>query len=37
MTSNEGPGPRILGRLRSAAGAGVVRIEDRYDTGVDDL
>ena len=37
MTSNEGPGPRILGSLRSAAGAGVVRIEDRYDTGIDDL
>jgi uncharacterized protein YndB with AHSA1/START domain len=37
MTSNEGPGPRIPGSLRSAAGAGVVRIEDRYDTGIDDL
>jgi uncharacterized protein YndB with AHSA1/START domain len=37
MTSNEGPGPRILGSLRSAAGTGVVRIEDRYDTGIGDL
>jgi uncharacterized protein YndB with AHSA1/START domain len=25
------------GSLRSAGGAGVVRIEDRYDTGIDDL
>jgi uncharacterized protein YndB with AHSA1/START domain len=29
--------PRVVGHLRSAAGAGVVRIEDRYDTGIDDL
>jgi uncharacterized protein YndB with AHSA1/START domain len=28
---------RILGSLRSADGKGVVRIEDRYDTGIDDL
>jgi uncharacterized protein YndB with AHSA1/START domain len=28
---------RILGSLRSAGGAGVVRMEDRYDTGIDDL
>jgi uncharacterized protein YndB with AHSA1/START domain len=28
---------RILGSLRSADGAGVVRMEDRYDTGIDDL
>ena len=28
---------RILGNLGSANGAGVVRIEDRYDTGLDDL
>ena len=27
----------ILGSLRSADGAGVVRIEDRYDTDIDDL
>jgi uncharacterized protein YndB with AHSA1/START domain len=37
MTSNESPGTRILGSLRSADGAGVVRIEDRYDTDIDDL
>jgi uncharacterized protein YndB with AHSA1/START domain len=28
---------RILGSLRSVDGAGVVRIEDRYDTDIDDL
>ena len=28
---------RILGSLRSADGTGVVRVEDRYDTGIDDL
>jgi uncharacterized protein YndB with AHSA1/START domain len=33
MTSN----PRILGSLRSADGMGVVRMEDRLDTGVDDV
>jgi len=27
----------ILGSLRSAGGKGVVRIEDRYGTGIDDL
>ena len=37
MTSNPRPGPRILGSLRSASGKGVVRIEDRYGTGIDDL
>jgi len=37
MTGNARPGTRILGSLRSADGAGVVRIEDRYDTGIDDL
>jgi uncharacterized protein YndB with AHSA1/START domain len=37
MTSNARPGTRILGSLRSADGTGVVRIEDRYDTGIDDL
>ena len=37
MTSNTSPGTRILGSLRSADGAGVVRIEDRYATDVDDL
>jgi uncharacterized protein YndB with AHSA1/START domain len=28
---------RVLGSLRAADGAGVVRIEDRYDTDIDDL
>jgi uncharacterized protein YndB with AHSA1/START domain len=37
MTSNPRPGPRILGSLRSAGGKGVVRIKDRYGTGIDDL
>jgi uncharacterized protein YndB with AHSA1/START domain len=37
MTSNERAGNRILGSLRSADGKGVVRIEDRYDTDIDDL
>jgi hypothetical protein len=37
MTSNARPGTRILGSLRSAEGKGVVRIEDRYDTDIDDL
>jgi uncharacterized protein YndB with AHSA1/START domain len=37
VTGN-GPGPeRILGSLRSANGSGVVRIEDRYDTDIEDL
>ena len=37
MTSNARPGTPILGSLRSAGGTGVVRIEDRYDTDIDDL
>ena len=37
MTSNARPATRILGSLRSADGKGVVRIEDRYDTDIDDL
>ena len=37
MTSNARPGTRILGSLRSADGTGVVRIEGRYDTGIEDL
>jgi uncharacterized protein YndB with AHSA1/START domain len=37
MTGNAGAGTRILGRLRSADGKGVVRIEDRYDTDIEDL
>jgi uncharacterized protein YndB with AHSA1/START domain len=37
MTSNAREGTRILGSLRSADGTGVVRIEDRYETDIDDL
>ena len=37
MTSNADAGNRILGSLRSADGQGVVRMEDRFDTDVDDL
>jgi uncharacterized protein YndB with AHSA1/START domain len=37
VTSNAHADPGILGSLRSAGGTGVVRIENRYDTGVDDL
>ena len=37
MTGNTPAGTRILGSLRSADGKGVVRVEDRYDTDIDDL
>jgi uncharacterized protein YndB with AHSA1/START domain len=37
MTGNARGGVRILGSLRSTGGTGVVRIEDRYDTDIDDL
>src|SRR5215472_19255424 len=37
MTSNSRPNTRILGSLRSGDGRGVVRMEDRYDTDIDDL
>jgi uncharacterized protein YndB with AHSA1/START domain len=37
MTSNTRDGGRILGSLRSADGKGIVRMEDRYDTDIDDL
>ena len=37
MTSNAQPGNRILGSLRSADGKGVVRMEDRFDTDIDDV
>ena len=36
MTSNTAA-DRILGSLRSADGKGIVRIEDRFDTNIDDL
>jgi uncharacterized protein YndB with AHSA1/START domain len=37
MTSNADSGGRILGSLRAADGTGIVRIEDRFDTDIDDL
>ena len=37
MTSNARGSDRILGSLRSADGKGVVRMEDRFGTGIDDL
>ena len=37
MTSGTPAGTRILGSLRSADGTGVVRVEDRFGTGIGDL
>jgi uncharacterized protein YndB with AHSA1/START domain len=37
MTSDARGESRILGSLRSADGKGVVRMEDRFDTHIDDL
>ena len=37
MTGNEAVGNRIVGTLRTADGKGIVRMEDRFDTGIDDL
>jgi uncharacterized protein YndB with AHSA1/START domain len=37
MTSNAPTGHRILGTLGSADGKGVVRMEDRFDTDIDDV
>ena len=37
MTSNARAGDRILGSLRSAEGKGIVRMEDRFDTDIDDV
>ena len=37
MTSNAAAGNRIVGTLRTADGKGVVRMQDRFDTGIDDL
>jgi uncharacterized protein YndB with AHSA1/START domain len=37
VTGSTNPATRILGSLRSADGNGVVRIEDHYDTDIDDL
>lgn len=37
MTSNAAAGNRIVGTLRTADGKGVVRMEDRFGTGIEDL
>lgn len=37
MTGEAHSGTRIIGSLRSADGKGVVRMEDRFDTEIDDL
>jgi uncharacterized protein YndB with AHSA1/START domain len=37
MTSNARDGGRILGSLGSAEGKGIVRMEDRFDTDIDDV
>src|SRR6201999_449929 len=37
MTGSTPGSNRIIGSLRSADGTGVVRMEDRFDTGIDDL
>jgi uncharacterized protein YndB with AHSA1/START domain len=37
MTSNARGGGRILGSLRSNDGEGIVRMEDRFDTDMDDV
>lgn len=37
MTSNDRAGTRILGSLRSADGNGIVRMEDGFDTDIQDL
>jgi hypothetical protein len=37
MPSNARAGDRILGSLRSAEGKGIVRMEDRFDTNVNEL
>ena len=37
MTSSGHPGQRIIGTLATADGKGVVRMEDRFDTDIDDL
>ena len=37
MTSKERTSRRILGSLRAVDGKGAVRMQDRFDTGIDDL
>jgi hypothetical protein len=36
MTDNPSGPPRLLSSLRSADGKGIVHIEDRFDTNIDD-
>jgi uncharacterized protein YndB with AHSA1/START domain len=36
-SDSTGPGPRIIGSLRAHEGKGAVRMEDRFDTGIDDM
>jgi hypothetical protein len=35
MTSDASTGPRLLGTLASADGKGAVRVEDRFDAGIE--
>jgi uncharacterized protein YndB with AHSA1/START domain len=37
MTSDAGEGGRIRGSLGSAEGKGIVRMDDRFDSGIDDV
>lgn len=37
MTTSSRVGMRIIGSLRSEGGKGAVRVQDRYDAGIDDL
>jgi uncharacterized protein YndB with AHSA1/START domain len=37
MTTNPTGSTRVLGTLRAADGTGIVRLEDRFDTDIDDL
>jgi hypothetical protein len=37
MTSNTRGSGRILGSLHSVDGKGIVRMEDRFDTDIDDM
>ena len=37
MTSSERAGDRILGTLRTQDGQGIVTVQDRFDTDIDDL
>jgi hypothetical protein len=37
MTGNARPAPRLIGSLRAENGKGSVRMEDRFDTGIEDV